>query len=132
MVAGIAASLAFGGCAAFLSSPSAKSKVWVSVPKAPPANKVEKTPGVVKPGHFWVAGYWDYVPNAGIFQWRPGQYKKSRAHRRFLRAKYVQKNGQWRYRVPHWRRAKRRTARPTKAAPQPGPTSSTGPVTSNQ
>ena len=126
VVAGVAASLVFGGCAAFLSSPDAKSKVWVTVPKAPPAAKAETAPNTTKAGHFWVRGYWDYVPNAGVFQWRKGQFKKVRANRRYVYAKYVQKAGQWRYRIPHWRRAKKRQARPT---PQPDAAGGNGPVT---
>lgn len=133
VVAGLAAGLAAGGCAAFLSSPSAGSKVRVMVPKAPPAAKAENKPAAARPGHFWVRGYWDWVPRASIFQWRPGQFKKVRPNRRYVRARYTRKDGQWIYRIPHWRRAKARRAQPSpRTTPKPSSSAGGGPVTSTQ
>ena len=60
MVAGLGLVMGSTGCAALLSSPQSGNRLHVKVPKAPPAPKAEQAPAKVKPGQFWVKGYWDY------------------------------------------------------------------------
>jgi len=112
-VAVLVVGLSAGGCSALLSSPGSGSKVRVQVPKAPPPARAEKPPSALRPGHFWVRGYWDWVPRAGVFMWRAGHYKKARANRRYVPAMYTRNNGGWIYRIPHWRRVKVRRAHPS-------------------
>ena len=132
LVAILSLTLGATGCSVLLSSHKPGSRLHVELPKAPPAPRSEKSPAKTKPGQFWVKGYWDFDSGSQTFRWRAGHQVAYRSGRRYVQARYEQRQGKWFLVLPHWRHLKQRQARPAPGTtPQPGGTSTDTGATAN-
>lgn len=93
-------------------SSSTAASLVVALPSAPPEPRAETRPDSPGAGHFWVAGYWDYL--GGSFIWREGRWVPARANYEYVRARHEWNGTSWVLHVPHWK--KHRADDPTNVA----------------
>ncbi|MCD6498571.1 MAG: hypothetical protein J7M25_09770 [Deltaproteobacteria bacterium] len=100
------------GCKVMLGNGQSRaSKISISVPFPPPHPKKEQQPQRIKPGHFWVGGYWEWLDIANSYRWRRGHFVKARKNWEYRYPRYRKVKGRWYFIKPHWRR-RRTLARP--------------------
>jgi hypothetical protein len=88
---------ASSGCAVISAADRPKSAAVMH--SAPPDAREDVSPRLDR-GQAWVPGY--YEPAFGAWTWHPGRAVEKKPGYRVVEAQYMEHNGEFRVRLPHW------------------------------
>jgi len=97
-------------CLGVLASPAlAQINISVDIGTPPPPPRHERVIEEVRPGWFWVPGFWYWEGHR--HHWAKGHWERERPGRRWIPARWEDHDGRHHYEPPRWERDDRRDDR---------------------